>query len=391
MICRWLICLLACSSTLLAGSLSLGSYSGVPGGTVAANLMFASQGDAVSGIQFELDYDATILSINAIAGQAVTGAGKEVQVSPDRKKFLVAGLNQNLIADGVLVVLNIAVKDGSASGTYPVRFTSATSSDTRGTTKPMTSTSGVVQVGVARTPAISPGGVVQNFSGRPEIAPNTFISIYGSNFEGVGRKWDASDFQGQNLPAQLDGISATVNGKSAYVVYVGPTQVNVITPDDSFVGTADVQVRTRGGSSSPMKVAMSRQAPGLANFVVNGKTYLVATRGDGSVVGSAALSSSGVTFRPGRAGETVSLWGSGFGDCNPSAPSGVILSGDFPLKADVQVTVGGQAAIVSYKGMVSAGLAQVNVQLPQVAAGDQEILVRVDGATAVSNVFLTLQ
>src|ERR1700722_501142 len=79
------------------------------------------------------------------------------------------------------------------------------------------------------TPAIT--GVANAESGVATIAPNTWVAIAGSNLGPAGdtRTWENSDFVGGQLPTTLDGLSVTVNGVPAYVYYVNPTQVNVLT------------------------------------------------------------------------------------------------------------------------------------------------------------------
>ena len=56
------------------------------------------------------------------------------------------------------------------------------------------------------------------------IAPNTWVEIKGSRLapSGDSRTWQTSDFVGNKMPTQLDGVSVTVNGHSAYVYYISP-------------------------------------------------------------------------------------------------------------------------------------------------------------------------
>jgi len=43
------------------------------------------------------------------------------------------------------------------------------------------------------------------------------------------------------------------------------------------------------------------------------------------------------------------------------------------------VTVGGRAAKVLYAGLISPGLYQINIEVPELAAGEQEIVVTAQG------------
>ena len=65
-------------------------------------------------------------------------------------------------------------------------------------------------------------------------------------------------------------------------------------------------------------------------------------------------------------GETIALFGNGFGPTMPAAPNGQLLSSPFPLIQPVQVTIGEQPAPVTFAGLVGPGLYQVNVVVPTV-------------------------
>ncbi len=65
--------------------------------------------------------------------------------------------------------------------------------------------------------------LVANAEGEaPTIAPNTWVEIKGSGLSltGDSRIWMTSDFVKNQLPTQLDSITATVNGKSAFLYYI---------------------------------------------------------------------------------------------------------------------------------------------------------------------------
>ena len=94
--------------------------------------------------------------------------------------------------------------------------------------------------------------VTNAFGDSPVIAPNTWIKIQGSNLTPAGdtRIWDGSDFVNHQLPAQLDGVSVTVNGKNAYLYFISPTQIYVLTPPDALQGSVQIQVTDNGVNST---------------------------------------------------------------------------------------------------------------------------------------------
>jgi hypothetical protein len=46
------------------------------------------------------------------------------------------------------------------------------------------------------------------------------------------------------MPTNLDGVSVTVKGKTAFVYYISPTQLNILTPPDAISGR-DLRKRIR--------------------------------------------------------------------------------------------------------------------------------------------------
>ena len=188
------------------------------------------------------------------------------------------------------------------------------------------------------------------------------------------------------MPTQLDGVSATVNGKPAYIYYISPTQINVLTPLDSALGTVGVQVTNGMGTSAVASVAMLENSLGF--FCFNSDKYVAAEHADGSLLGPTTLYP-GLTT-PAKAGETVVLYGNGFGQTNPPITAGLaVQQGVLPVNPTV--TIGGIAADVIYAGVVSPGPYQFNVVVPANApAGDLPLLATYNGVSTQSGVFVTV-
>lgn len=94
--------------------------------------------------------------------------------------------------------------------------------------------------------------VANAFGENPLIAPNTWVEIKGSNLAPArdSRIWQDAGFTNGQLPTQLDGVSVMVNGKSAFVYYISPTQVNILTIPDAISRPAQVQLTTANVTSS---------------------------------------------------------------------------------------------------------------------------------------------
>src|ERR1044071_5330280 len=116
--------------------------------------------------------------------------------------------------------------------------------------------------------------LVANAEGeKPVIAPNTWIEIKGQNLSRANdtRIWQDTDFVNKQMPTALDGVSVTVNGKSAFVYYISPAQVNVLTPPDAMSGAVSVQVTRNGLTSAPFPVSAQPISPSFFEF--NGGPY----------------------------------------------------------------------------------------------------------------------
>jgi uncharacterized protein (TIGR03437 family) len=252
----------------------------------------------------------------------------------------------------------------------------------------------------ATKPAVSSGGVVSAtaFKSATSAAPGGWIEIFGSNLASSTRGWATGDFSGSNAPTSLDGVSVTVGGRNAFVSFVSPGQVNALVPEGVAIGSGvPVVVKNGSSESDPAVVNTADVAPAILappTFMVGARQHAVATfPGGGSTVTfvGAAGSISGVTLRPARSGEVITLYGIGFGPVSPAVPIGTIASGTANMTNQLSVQLGGVAATVQYAGVAPGfvGLYQINVVVPAVAAGDQPLVVSLNGTAVAQNVFLT--
>jgi uncharacterized protein (TIGR03437 family) len=74
---------------------------------------------------------------------------------------------------------------------------------------------------------------------------------------------------------------------------------------------------------------------------------------------------------PAAPGETIALFGNGFGSTTPAPTDGTVISVYLPCATTPTVSVGGTSAAVTYCALVGSGLYQVNVTIPAgTAPGD---------------------
>ena len=239
----------------------------------------------------------------------------------------------------------------------------------------------------SQAPAVA--GVQNAEGGSVTIAPNTWVAIEGSGLAPLGdtRIWEGSDFVNNQMPTQLDGVGVTMNGENAYVYYISPAQVNVLTPPD--LATGPVQVKVTSGGVTSASFAAQAQQESLSFFIFGAGPYVVGTHSNGSDLGPTNLYP-GLTT-PAAPGEVVTLYANGFGPVSPPVVKGAdAQSGDLPSLPVIQI--GGFTAAVQFAGIVSPGLYQFNVVVPSLAPdGDNPITAQYNRLTTQSGVLLTVQ
>jgi uncharacterized protein (TIGR03437 family) len=226
--------------------------------------------------------------------------------------------------------------------------------------------------------------VVPSFMGNAGFSSNMYLEIYGSNFARAPRLWGEADFNGPNAPTSLDGVSVTVNNKPAFIFYVSPNQININVPEDTVTGTVPIQVRTSEGTSNIVTVTRSRLSPTMLttpDFRIGGKQYVVALTPDFLSYAGRPNMIPGVSFVAPRPGDTVLIYALGLGPTTPATQAGLTASQNADVASALQVKIGDAEASVPFKGLLqgSIGLYQLNVVIPNVAAGDQKIELTVDG------------
>jgi len=244
-------------------------------------------------------------------------------------------------------------------------------------TVPVTLTVGNPNTTTPSTPAISSGGIVSAsaFGGFTAVAPGSWIEIYGTGLAADSRSWTGADFTGNTAPTSLDGTSVTIGGQNAFIDYISPGQVNAQVPSNAGTGAQPVIVKTAAGASAALTLTVNPEEPGLlapASFKVGGTQYVAALFSDGATFVLPAGAISGVTSRPAKPGDVITLYGVGFGSVTPNIPAGQIVQQSNTLVAPLHVLFGSAEATVEYDGLApsAVGLYQFNVVVPNVTASN---------------------
>ena len=225
-------------------------------------------------------------------------------------------------------------------------------------------------------PTISSAASASSFGALPTIAPGSWIEIYGSNLAIDTRSWTASDFTGNsfsgfNAPYSLDGTRVYVGGQPACISYISPTQINAQASSTFLLqnGPPEIVVSTPGGTSAPYSINVSGFAPGLLaplSFNISGVQYVAALFSDGTTFVLPPGAIPGVPSRRAQPGDTITLYGTGFGSsfaCLISEPSNQL---PLPFK------FGPVLGTTTYSGLApgAVGLYQFNVVVPPIQSSD---------------------
>lgn len=236
--------------------------------------------------------------------------------------------------------------------------------------------------------------IVNGASFQTGFSSNSMVTIFGSGFQESGRQRTAGlgDFVNGAFPTELGCLAVAVTGPGIDqpvqipIAYASYGQVNAQMPEFSGSGPVTLTVLlnpgTGNGVSSAVATLNSLQAFAPAFFVfpnsmsiaaLEANTY--ATVADPSVVAGAS---------PAKPGDTVLLFGTGFGDAG--VPAGELASGPAPLTNPVTVTIGNTTlapSAILYAGLSPgsiSGLYQFNVQIPANApSGEVPVTISIGG------------
>lgn len=178
---------------------------------------------------------------------------------------------------------------------------------------------------------VAPPAWVQNAAGpTPEevVAPGSIISIYGTKL--------APHLQvGPTNPLMqtLLGTTVMVDGRILALLFVSPEQINAVLHPDTPEGKHEVIISRPGELDITAEIEVRRNAPGLFTRVFDERLFAMAAHEDGSPV---------TPDSPARQGETVTIYGTGFGPYDKVAPYGFPLpeSPEFRLVDPVEVFAG---------------------------------------------------
>jgi uncharacterized protein (TIGR03437 family) len=171
-----------------------------------------------------------------------------------------------------------------------------------------------------------------------------------------------------------------IDGRPAYLSYVNQGQINLQAPDDATIGSVPVTVTTPFGTAS-YTVVLNQVAPSFC--LIDGKHVAgIILRSDGTgaygggeyyIIGPPG-SSLGYLTVPAKTGDSIMLFGTGFGPTSPTVAAGVPFSGAAPALDQIELVINSQPVPPQWSGLSGPGLFQFNLTVPPgLGTGDQPI------------------
>lgn len=201
-----------------------------------------------------------------------------------------------------------------------------------------------------------PLSLLNGFSFQPGYAPGMILSVSGANLASSTQTADATP-----LPLTLAGVSVEINGVTAPLYSVSPTQIYLQIPYETQVGPAQLTLNNNGQMTTTAFTVFP-SAPGIAT----NSAGMLSTRSSAT------------------GGQNLFMFITGEGAVTPAVKSGWTPAGTTTPepKLPVSVTVGGISAPLLYVGIPSwsVGVTLIAFTLPQsVPSGTQNVVVTVGG------------
>jgi uncharacterized protein (TIGR03437 family) len=247
-------------------------------------------------------------------------------------------------------------------------------------------------------PILSFGGVVDNATFAPVLAPGTIAQVYGVLLSGPTPALASS----LPLGTTLGGVQVSVNGIQAPVYYASNGVIDFVVPFAVQSGPATVTLSYNGVSSNTVSTTIAERAPRILSFPLAnaGRRYqygIMINSADGSFP---IPTTPGLLSHPAKRGDTLTVYLLGMGLTNPAVRDGVASpTSPLAITPTPTVIIGGgfdgtaSDGAVQFSGLAPGfvGLYQINVTIPSDAPLGNAIAfeIQIDNATS-NTVYLAI-
>lgn len=246
-----------------------------------------------------------------------------------------------------------------------------------------------VNVGAVLVPQVT--AVVNAASSIPgPVAPGEVVTIYGVNI-GPATLTNYTLNPNNTFATNVADTQVFFDTFAAPIIYVRNDQLSVVVPFE-IAGrpSVNITIRRAGQTSASLSMLVVNFAPGI--FTLN-------QQGNGQ---GAVLNANGSVNGPGNStvqGQPVQMYLTGAGLMSlgnqTAGLSGTSPLPTLPTNIPVNVSIGGQPAVVQYAGGAPgqiAGLYQINAVVPVgIGTGPQTVALTIGGAPAQGNVTVYVQ
>jgi uncharacterized protein (TIGR03118 family) len=223
-----------------------------------------------------------------------------------------------------------------------------------------------VAVNVTAAPAVPDNSVVNNASyiaGTNALAPGSIAAIFGSNLTDgttcVAPSCSPTFDNNKRLRTSMAGTQVLINGSPVPIFYAAPAQLGIQIPTELTGTSAQLQVVTNGQPSAFKTIPIGPLSPGIFSFTADGK-------GAGAITHNDSMGTTVDANNPAVPGETIVIYGTGFGQVSPTVPTGAAPSASSTTVTAPTVTIDNLPASVQFSGLSGCcvGLNQINVVVP---------------------------
>ncbi len=218
------------------------------------------------------------------------------------------------------------------------------------------------------------------------LCAGELVTLFG-NFIGPDSPVTASPGSDGAFPTMLAGTEVTFDGVPASLLYASGGQINAVAPN-SLAGRSEtgIAVHAPNGRSYPFAAAVARSAPAI-----------FAPSGSGAILNEPSMSVN-TPLDPAARGGYVSIYLTGAGAVSNTLGAGALapLANPPRLESNVEVSIGGQWAEVTYAGAspgLVLGLTQIDARVPMNAPSGTAVpvAVSVGGVPAQNSVTMAVQ